>query len=233
MITPHINAKKKDFSENVIIAGDPNRVKYITKKFLKNFVSITNVRGMLGFTGYFKGKKISVMSHGMGIPSLSIYVHELVNFYKVKKIIRVGTCGSVNSKIKLKDIILGMGACTDSSINKLSFKNYNYSAISNFKLLYKAYNISKKKNISIKIGNIFSTDLFYNNQKNFIDLMNKYNILSVEMETSELYRLSAILNFKSLSICTVSDCLIKNISLSISDRILLLDKAIKIALEIF
>ncbi|CAL4324646.1 Purine nucleoside phosphorylase DeoD-type [Buchnera aphidicola (Chaitophorus populicola)] len=232
MITPHISSKKLDFSEVVIMSGDPLRIKYIAENFLNNSIKINNVRLMLGYTGYYKGKKISLMSHGIGIPSMSIYVRELVEVYNVKKIIRLGTCGSINKKIKMKDIIIAIGASTDSSMNRIRFNNYDLSAISNFKMLYQSYVISKKRNIFCYFGNIFSTDSFYGKNKKFFDLMQNFKILALDMETSGLYSLSSELNIKSISICTVSDCILNQEKMTTVDREQSLYDATKIALEL-
>ncbi|CAL4324266.1 purine-nucleoside phosphorylase [Buchnera aphidicola] len=232
MVSLHINAKKKDFSNKVIISGDPLRVKYIAKNFLQSSCKINSIRLMLGYTGYYKDKKISVMSHGMGMPSLSIYIHELVNEYSVRKIIRLGTCGGIGKLVKIKDVIIAMGASTDSSINKLRFNNYNFTAISDFKMLYNAYQISKKNHFNVHIGNIFSTDIFYGQDENFFNLLKKFKILGIDMETAALYSLSAELNFKAISICTVSDCIFTKEKMSFKDRERTLYNATKLSLEL-
>ncbi|WP_343182494.1 purine-nucleoside phosphorylase [Buchnera aphidicola] len=230
MNTPHINAKKNDFSELVIMSGDPNRVTYIAENFLKNSIQITNVRSMLGFTGYYQDVLVSVMCHGMGIPSAAIYVEELINFYNVKKIVRVGTCGAVRKDIFLKDIVVAMGACTDSSFNRVRFNQYDFSAIANFDMLMKTMHYAKKMNICIHVGNFFTSDTFYVKDKILFDLLKKYNILGIDMETAGIYSLSAEYNIQSVAICCVSDHLTLNQKISVKDRSYAFDNIIKIAL---
>jgi len=233
LITPHINSFKEDFSKKVIISGDPLRVKYIAKNFLKFSVKINSVRLMLGYTGYYKKHRISVMSHGMGMPSLSIYVRELINEYNVKKIIRIGTCGAIGKQVKIKDLIIAMGASTDSSMNKLRFNNYDFSAISDFKMLHHAYLIAKKNNFNFHIGSIFSTDSFYGKKSEFFNLLKKFNFLGIDMETSALYSLASELNFQTISICTVSDCIFSKKRVSSNNREKNLnDNSIKLSLEL-
>ncbi|QCI27350.1 purine-nucleoside phosphorylase [Buchnera aphidicola] len=231
MVTPHINSKKNDFSELVIMSGDPLRVKYIAKNFLENCIKINSVRFMLGYTGYYKDVLISIMSHGMGIPSAAIYVEELIKFYNVKKIIRVGTCGTVQEKINLKDIIVAMGACTDSSFNRIRFKNYDFSAISDFDILCQVIHIAKNMNINIRVGNFFTTDKFYNFDNSFYDLLKKYKILGIDMETAGIYSIAAEYNIQAVSICSVSDHILFNKKLSIKEREHTFDNVITLALN--
>ncbi|WP_343192561.1 purine-nucleoside phosphorylase [Buchnera aphidicola (Taiwanaphis decaspermi)] len=232
MYTPHINAKIGEFSDTVIISGDPLRSKYIAKNFLSNIREINNTRCMFGYTGEYKNKLVSVMSHGIGIPSSILYVTELSKYYKVKKIIRVGTCGSTSKNIKLRDIIIVTGASTDSMVNRIKFNNYDFSAVANFEMLNNIVRSSEMLNIKCKIGNIFSTDLFYNDSKHFLKLMNKYNILGVDMETSGIYSTAIEMGMKAISICTVSD-IIGNVNIKIpsKDRVSSFNEMIKIALE--
>ncbi|CAL4324352.1 Purine nucleoside phosphorylase DeoD-type [Buchnera aphidicola (Periphyllus testudinaceus)] len=232
MITPHMNSKISDFSEVVIISGDPLRIKYIAKNFLKNSIKINNVRLMLGYTGFYKNKKVSLMSHGMGIPSLSIYIRELFFNYNVKKIIRLGTCGKISKNIKMRDIVVAIGASTDSSMNRLRFKNYDFSSTATFNMLKNTYNIAKKYNFKIHIGNIFSTDSFYGKSDSFYNLIKNFGILAIDMETSGLYSLSSELNFQTVSICTVSDCIFSKKSISFKDRENTLNDSIILALEL-
>ncbi|WP_343183021.1 purine-nucleoside phosphorylase [Buchnera aphidicola (Neophyllaphis podocarpi)] len=231
MITPHINANKKDFSDIVILTGDPIRTKYIAFNWLKDVVEISNVRSMLGFTGMYKDIKVSIMSHGMGIPSSAIYIKELLTFYNVKKIIRLGTCGSIIKGISLKDIIIGMGACTDSSFNRLRFNNYDYAAIADFEMLNKFFETSKKLNYKVHIGNLFSTDFFYTIDPIIFKLMKNYNILGIDMETAGIYSIASELRVQAISICTVSDIINTSKSLNYIDRESKLNKMIHLALE--
>ncbi|CAL4043538.1 Purine nucleoside phosphorylase DeoD-type [Buchnera aphidicola (Phyllaphis fagi)] len=231
MVTPHINAQKGDFSERVIMSGDPIRVKYIADNFLENAYEVTNVRSMLGFTGHYKNVMVSVMSHGIGIPSALIYIKELIQYYNIKKIIRVGTCGAVRNDIKLKDIVIAMGACTDSKVNRLKFNNYDFSAIADFEMLCNAVKYSKKININVRVGNFFTTDLFYAYDYKIYDLLSKYNIIGIDMETSGIYSISSELNIQTVSICSVSDHIIHGQMLSVNDRENSFNDMIEIALE--
>ena len=160
---------------------------------------------MLGFTGTYKGKRVSVMGSGMGIPSCSIYATELIKEYGVKNIIRVGSCGSVNKDIKLLDIVIGMGASTDSKVNRTRFNNHDFSAIASYDLLEKAVNSARKHGIQARVGNIFSADLFYSPEEGVFDMLEKYNILGVEMEAAGLYGVAAEHGANALCILTVSD----------------------------
>lgn len=231
MITPHINAKKNDFSELVIMSGDPNRIQYIAKNFLDDVIQINNVRSMIGYTGLYKNTLVSVMSHGMGIPSAAIYTEEIIKFYNVKKIVRIGTCGTLQKKIYLKDIIISMGACTDSNFNRMRFNGYDFCAIADFDMIYNTVNIAKKMNINIHVGNFFTTDSFYGHKDLFYKLLNEYNILGIDMETAGIYNIAAKNNVQALSICSVSDHIILNQKLSVKDRESSVNDIIKLALN--
>lgn len=205
MATPHINAEKGDFADVVLMPGDPLRAKYIAETFLENAREVNNVRGMLGFTGSYKGRAISVMGHGMGIPSCSIYTKELITEYDVKTIIRVGSCGAVRKDVKLYDVVIGMGACTDSKVNRLRFKDHDFAAIADFDLVRNAVDAAQDKGITVRVGNLFSADLFYTPDPQMFDVMEKYGILGVEMEAAGIYGVAAEFGAKALAICTVSD----------------------------
>lgn len=205
MATPHINAEPGDFADVVLMPGDPLRAKYIADTFLENAREVNNVRGMLGFTGTYQGRPISVMGHGMGIPSCSIYTKELIAEYGVKKIIRVGSCGAVRGDVKLRDVVIGMGACTDSKVNRLRFKDHDFAAIADFDLVRHAVDAAKTKGIPVRVGNLFSADLFYTPDPQMFDVMEKYGILGVEMEAAGIYGVAAEFGAKALAICTVSD----------------------------
>jgi len=204
-MTPHINAQKGDFAETVLMPGDPLRAKHIAENFLEDAVEVTNVRNMLGFTGTYEGKRVSVMGSGMGIPSCSIYSKELITVYDVKNIIRVGTCGAVSRDIKVLDVIIGMGASTDSNVNRIRFNDFDLSAIANFELLRKAVEMAEKHDIDAKVGNIFSADLFYTPIPEMFDVLEKYNILGVDMEAAGLYGVAMEYGANALTILTVSD----------------------------
>jgi purine-nucleoside phosphorylase len=205
MTTPHINAADGAFAETVLMPGDPLRAKYIAENFLKDAVQVTDVRNMLGFTGTYKGKRVSVMGSGMGIPSCSIYATELFREYGVKNIIRVGSCGAVSREIKVRDVIIGMGASTDSKANRIRFKGHDLAAIASYELLEKAVNAAKALGIKARVGNIFSADTFYTPEPEVFDTLEKYNILGVEMEAAGLYGVAAEEGKNALCILTVSD----------------------------
>lgn len=231
MSTPHINANNGDFAETVLMPGDPLRAKFIAETFLKNHHEVTNVRSMLGFTGEYQGKKISVMGHGMGIPSCSIYATELITQFGVKKIIRVGSCGAVSANVNLRDIVIGLGACTDSKVNRIRFMDHDFAAIADFDLVVNAVQAAKQKNIPVKVGNLFSADLFYSPQQELFDVMEKYNILGVEMEAAGIYGLAAEYNAKAMTICTVSDHIRRGEKLTAEERQYSFKEMITIALE--
>lgn len=231
MSTPHIHSKKNDFSDIVLMSGDPLRVKYIAENYLENYLQINSTRLMLGYTGFYKKRKISVMSHGIGMPSASLYVKELITEYNVKKIIRIGTCGAVKDDIKLRDIVISMGACTDSKINRIKFKNHDFCAIADFDMICKTVKVAKKMNLHTYVGNFFTTDLFYNDDKEMLNVLKKYNILGVDMETSGIYSVASEFGVKALAICTVSDHIVKKERLSSKEREFSFNDMIKISLE--
>jgi purine-nucleoside phosphorylase len=205
MATPHINAVPGAFAETMLFPGDPLRAKYIAETFLENVEQVTDVRNMLGFTGTYKGTRISVMGSGMGIPSCSIYAHELITEYGVKNLIRVGTCGAISADVKVRDVIIGMGACTDSKVNRLRFKDNDFAAIADYSLLSAVVDSAKKHGTKIRVGNVFSADLFYTPDPQMFDVMEKMGILGVEMEAAGLYGVAHELGAKALCVVTVSD----------------------------
>ncbi len=231
MATKHMNAAPGDFAESVLMPGDPLRAKYIAETYLDDARQVTDVRNMLGFTGSFQGTPISVMAHGMGIPSVSIYCTELMREYGVKRLIRVGSCGTVNPKTKLRDIIIAMGACTDSGVNRMRFGGYDYVAIASFTLLTNAVQCARQQKVRFHVGNIFSADLFYTVDEAMLDTMEKYNILGLEMEAAGMYALAAEHGVDALAICTVSDDLRSGAALTAEERASTFDDMIKVALQ--
>ncbi|MBU5225883.1 purine-nucleoside phosphorylase [Clostridium senegalense] len=201
----HIMANEGDVAEIVLLPGDPLRAKFIADTYLEDVKCYNDVRGMYGYTGIYKGKRISVQGTGMGLPSLSIYANELINFYGVKKLIRVGSCGAINEDVKIRDIVLAMSASTNSGINRRRFQGMDYAPTANFELLNKAYEIGINKGLNIKVGNVLSSDLFYDDTGMGIQKWIDYGTLAIEMETAELYTLAAKNKVKALSILTVSD----------------------------
>ena len=231
MATPHINAEMGDFSDVVLMPGDPLRAKYIADNFLDNAVQVCDVRGMLGFTGFYKGRKISVMGHGMGIPSCSIYATELVKDFGVKTLIRVGSCGAVRDDINLRDVVIGVGACTDSKVNRMRFNDHDFAAIADFDSVLHAVNAAKSKGIPVKVGNLFSADLFYSAEPEFFHTMAKLGIVGVEMEAAGIYGVAAEYGVKAMTICTVSDHILKGEATTSLERQTTFNEMIEIALE--
>ncbi|ADN77056.1 purine-nucleoside phosphorylase [Ferrimonas balearica DSM 9799] len=205
MATPHINAPAGAFAETVLFPGDPLRAKYIAETFLENVEQVTDVRNMLGFTGTYKGKKVSVMGSGMGIPSCSIYAKELITEYGVKNLIRVGSCGAISTDVKVRDVIVAMGACTDSKVNRTRFKDNDFAAIADFGLLRNVVDAAEKAQIPVRIGNVFSADLFYTPEPVMFDVMEKMGVLGVEMEAAGLYGVAHEFGANALCVVTVSD----------------------------
>ncbi|WGO84068.1 purine-nucleoside phosphorylase [Arsenophonus apicola] len=231
MATPHINAEMGDFADIVLMPGDPLRAKHIAEKFLTDSRQVNDVRGMLGFTGNYQGRSVSVMGHGMGIPSCSIYMTELITDFGVKTIIRVGSCGAISPQVKLRDIIIGLGACTDSKVNRLKFDDNDFAAIADYDLVHNAITAAKAKNINVRVGNIFSTDLFYSPQMQVFDTMEKYGILGVEMEAAGMYSIAAEYGVKALTICTVSDHIRLGEKTTSAERQTTFNEMVEIALE--
>lgn len=217
MSTPHISAEKGDFAKTVLMPGDPLRAKYIAENFLEEPKLLNSVRGMLGYTGKYKGKPVSVMGSGMGMPSIGIYSYELFKFYDVENIIRIGTAGGVSEKIKLRDIVAAMSAATNSGFAA----QYGLPGIpaptADFSLLYAAVNKAAELGQSVHVGQVFSTDCFYDDSESLVK-WRKLGILATEMECAALYLNAARLGKKALAICTVSDCPLTGESCSSSER---------------
>jgi purine-nucleoside phosphorylase len=205
MPTPHIEAQAGEFAETVLMPGDPLRAKFIAENFLDDAKCITQVRNMFGYTGTYKGKRVSVMGSGMGVPSVSIYATELYKDYGVEKIIRIGSCGAVRDDIKIRDIVIGMAASTDSNVNRQRFNNLDFAACADFSLLKSVVDTAEKLNKPVHVGNIFTADLFYTPQPELFATMEKYGILAVEMEAAGLYGAAAEYGKKALTVLTVSD----------------------------
>ncbi|CAG9295901.1 purine-nucleoside phosphorylase [Celerinatantimonas diazotrophica] len=205
MPTPHINANPGDFAQTVLLPGDPLRAQYIAKTFLQDAKEVTNVRNILGFTGTYQGQKVSVMGSGMGIPSCSIYAHELYNEYGVENIIRVGSAGAISPDVHIRDVVIAMGACTDSNVNRVRFKGHDFAAIADYQLLRRAVDSAESKNLPVRVGNIFSADLFYTPDAQMFDVMEKHGVLAVEMEAAGLYGVAAECGKAALCVVTISD----------------------------
>lgn len=230
-MTPHINAPAGAFAETVLMPGDPLRAKYIAETYFENPTEITNVRNMLGFSGTYKGKKVSVLAHGMGIPSVSIYATELIKFYGVKNIIRVGSCGAVLDDVNVRDVVIALGASTDSQVNRMRFGGYDFSATADFGITSALVASAQKLNISAKVGNVFSADLFYDPTPNKFDLLRKYNVLAVEMEAAGLFGVAHEYGAKAGCILTVSDHIIKGEQTTPAERQTTFNQMMEIALD--
>lgn len=228
----HIGAKQGQIAPTVLLPGDPLRARYIAETMLEDAVCYNEVRGMLGYTGRYEGKSVSVMGSGMGIPSLSIYVSELVTEYHVKTLIRVGTCGALQPGLKLGDIVLPMSSSTDSHINKLRFEGMDYAPTASFQLLLKAYETAKELGARVHVGGILSSDTFYADDPEWWKKWAAYGALVVEMETSGLYTLAAKFKVDAVSLLTVSDVLATGERATSKERERDFTQMAKIALEI-
>lgn len=228
----HIGAKDNEIADKILLPGDPLRAKFIAETFLEDVICYNQVRGMLGFTGTYKGERVSVQGTGMGIPSISIYVHELMESYGVKTLVRVGTCGALHEEVKVRDVILAMSATTDSSVNRIRFNGLDYAPTANFELLKKAYEVATAEKMPLHVGNVFTSDTFYaDDDQATTKLLAKYGTLAVEMETTALYTIAARFQAKALSILTVSDHLITGELTTAEERQTTFNQMIKVALD--
>lgn len=226
----HIAAKEGEIAEVVLLPGDPLRAKHIAETFLENPQQYTSIRNIYGFTGTYKGKRVSVQATGMGVPSISIYTHELITQYGVKKLIRVGTCGAMHEDIKLRDIVIAQAATTDSGIIRQIFGNMNFAPIADYELLSKAVLSAKAQNIPVRVGNVVTADRFYDEEIDTPKLV-KYGVLAAEMETAGLYVKAAEFGVKALALFTVSDHIIRNEQVPTEERQNTFDDMVKVALE--
>ena len=231
MATKHMNAEPGDFAGTVLMPGDPLRAEYIANTYLNGVRRVTDVRNMWGFTGEYEGIPVSVMAHGMGIPSVSIYVTELITDYNVKRVIRVGSCGTSHPKVKLRDVLIAQGASTDSGVNRMRFGGYDLAALATFSLVQNAVKAAEEMSVSYHVGNIFSADLFYTPDPDMFETMAKYNIFGIEMEAAGIFPIAAENNAEALAICTVSDDIPNGKHLSSDDRATSFDEMITVALE--
>lgn len=230
-MSTHIEAKPEEIAESVLLPGDPMRAKWIAETFLDNAKCYNEVRGMFGYTGTFQGKRISVQGTGMGIPSALIYCHELINDYGVKNLIRVGSAGSYQKDINVRDIVIAMAASSNSGINNTRFVNCDYSPTADFDLFMKAAQYAKQNNISIKAGNVLSSDQFYEDDFNNYKKWGDFGVLCVEMEAAGLYTIAAKFNVKALAILTISDSLVTGETTTADEREGSFSKMIEIALN--
>ena len=231
MSTPHISANVGDFAETVLMPGDPLRAQYIAENFLDDAVQVTGVRNMYGFTGTYEGKPVSIMGSGMGIPSMSIYARELIVSFGVKNIIRIGTCGGIGTDIKIRYVIFAQGASTDSNVNRARVRGYVFSAIANFDLLLYGVIAAKDLGIKAKVGNVFTTDTFYQADDTFYKDLDKLGVLAVDMETAGLYGVAAEYGANAMALFTVSDHVITGEATPADERQSTFNEMVKIALE--
>lgn len=228
----HIGAKEGQIAETILLPGDPLRAKLVADTYLQDVICYNQIRGMLGFTGMYKGKRISVQGTGMGIPSHAIYVTELIRDYGCKNLIRVGTCGAMIENVKLKDIVLAQGSCTDSGFNKQVFDGFDYAPIANFELLLAAYNEAKKMELGVRVGNVFTSDVFYvDDFAAYVKKWAQHGVIGVEMETTALYTIAAKYGAKALTILSVTDQLVTGERLTADERQNSLKQMLELALN--
>ncbi len=231
MPTPHISAAPGDFAEAILLPGDPLRAAYIAENFLTDSRRVTAVRNMLGFTGLYKDMPVSVMGTGMGIPSASIYVSELIDEYDVQRLVRVGSCGGIAADVALRDVIIAVGASTDSGVNRARYGGWDYSAIADFDLARTAVEAARSLGVSVRAGNIHSADLFYNPNDTAFDVMERMGVLAVEMEAAGMYGAAAERGARALTILTVSDHVRTHEATSSDERERSFDDMVRVALE--
>lgn len=227
----HIGAEKGEIADKILLPGDPLRAKYIAENYFEECKKYNDVRGMYGYTGYYKGEKVSVQGTGMGLPSISIYITELIKEYDVKKLVRIGTCGSFQEDIELRDIIIPMSASTNSNLPKKIVGFDNFSPTPSYRLFKNATDEAEKMGVPIKSGNILSSDFFYSENEDYPNPWDQFNTLAVEMESYALFTLAAKYNVEALSILTVSDSLLTYESITAEEKEQSLDTMIKIGLN--
>ena len=230
-MTAHINARPDDFASTVVMPGDPLRAKFIAENYLTNAREVTNVRNMLGYTGLYQGQPVSVMGHGMGIPSMTLYAHELVHDFGVKRIIRIGSLGATQRDIRMRDIILAVDAGTDSITNAKRSAGYHMATSAYFPLLHEAWCQATKAGIPVKVGNVFSGDLYYDPDENLIPALEKFGVLGIDMEVAGLYGLAHQFGIEALAILTVSDHCLTGEETTAEERQLTFSQMIELALN--
>ena len=226
------NAAPGDIAETVLMPGDPLRAKYIAEKYLTDSRQVTDVRNMLGFTGSYKGMEISIVAHGIGIPSACVYCTELITAFGVKRIIRVGSCGTISASVRMRDIVIAMGASTDSNVNRVRFNGFDFAALADYDLLQNAVSAAKAQDVSFHVANVFSSDLFFPPPgKEMWDVMERLNVPVVEMEVAGIYGVAAEYGARAVALCTVTDDARAVTGLSVEARQNSLDQMIEVALE--
>ncbi len=233
-MTPHNSAKPGDYAEAVLLPGDPLRAKWVAETFLKDARLVNEVRNCLGYTGTWNGKRVSVQATGMGQPSLSIYVHELINVYGLKKLIRIGTCGGLHEKVAVRDLIIAQAATTDSTIVKDGFGAFSFAPIADYGLLRSAADKAEARGMKYHVGNMLSSDIFYHVEPGMAGYgrLPQHGVIGVEMESAALYTLAARFGVKALTICTMTDSLVTEESMSAGDRQSSLKDMVALALDV-
>lgn len=233
MATPHISAERGDIAERILLPGDPLRAKHIAETFLTNPVCYNTTRGMLGFTGLWKGERVSVQGTGMGMPSFSIYCNELISEFGCRTLIRVGTCGTNSPRLNLRDVFIAQASATDNGMNTDRFgATFHYSPIPSFRLMLNAYETARKRNINVTVGECFSSDSFYDERHGEkMEKMQRLGIMAEEMESAELYTLGAMKNVETLALFTVSDNILTGESTTAEERATTFNSMIEIALD--
>ena len=229
--TPHINATPDDIAKTVLMPGDPLRAKFVAENFFEEPVLFNNVRGIQGYTGKYKGERVSVMASGMGMPSIGIYSYELFAFFGVENIIRIGSAGSMSEDVKVRDLVFGMGACTNSSFASQYNLPGTFAPTADFGLLRRSVDIAEKMGLNYHVGQLFSSDVFYNDDKDVTEKWRKMGVLAVEMEAAALYMNAARLGKRALAVCTISDSLITGEALSAEERQNSFREMMEVALE--
>lgn len=232
MATPHINAEPGDFAESILLPGDPLRAQYIAENHLTDARLVTSVRNILGYTGSYEGVAVSVMGTGMGIPSASIYATELINSYGVKNLIRIGSCGALSHDVAIRDVIIAMGASTDSGVNRARYGGYDFAAIADYELLRACVDVASTYDHPVHVGNIYTSDLFYHpDDETRIGFNQRMGVLAVEMETAGLYGLAAQYGAKALALMTVSDHVLTHEATSADERQTTFNEMVEMALK--
>ena len=227
----HIEAKQGEVADAVLLPGDPLRAEYIAETFLEDAVRYSRVRGMYGFTGRYKGKRISVQGTGMGIPSISIYAHELITSYGARTLLRVGTCGALQEDVRLRDVVLAMGASTDSNVNRLRFRTVDFAPLADFALLRAALQAADAHGVAARVGGVFTTDTFYEDDDTAVKRLTEHGVLAVEMETAALYTIAAREKVRALAVLTVSDHLVTGEQTTSEERQRTFTQMMQIALD--
>ncbi len=231
MSTPHIDAVPGAFAELVLLPGDPLRARHVATTMLTGAVEVTNIRNMLGFTGEWKGKRVSVMGTGIGIPSVMLYATELIRDHGVRRLVRVGTCGAIAEDVRLGDLVLALGAATDSSVNRLRFGGYDFSATASWPLLSRVAGSSVPGGPAIRVGPVFTSDFFYHPDPGLRELLRRFGFLALDMETAGLYGVAAELGAEALSVMTVSDHLVGDLHMSADQRETGVDAMVRLVLD--